>query len=318
MTVSSCIGVVVGTRSSAEALLRDADIAMRHARWEGRHGLAMFEPGMVQAMQERRELQADLRDVLATGGLELAYQPIVAMADMRVTGMEALLRWGHPTRGQVPPSAFVPLLEESELIVEVGAWVLQEACRFAAGCCEGGRPLQISVNVSGVQLDSEQLAPHVSAALAASGLDPRSLTLEITETTLMHDAAAAARTLSTLRELGVRIAIDDFGTGYSSLSHLQQLPVDELKIDRAFVSRLDGEDADATLVETMLGLARALEIATVAEGIETHGQLSMLREAGCDQGQGFLLARPLGAEAARELLRSAGPLVQPGPPVAAA
>jgi diguanylate cyclase (GGDEF)-like protein len=311
VSVSSSIGVAVGLRSSAEALIRDADIAMRHAKWDGRHGLALFEPGMEQAVEHRRELELDLRDALARRELQLAYQPIVAIADMRVTGMEALLRWTHPHRGPVPPSTFIPLLEENELIVEVGRWVLEEACRFAVACSESGHPIQIAVNVSARQLDNEQLVTQVRGALAASGLAAGRLTLELTETTLMRNVEVAARTLCALRELGVRVAIDDFGTGYSSLSHLQRFPIDELKIDRSFVSRLDGDDADSTLVQTMLQLGRALSIQTVAEGIETASQLTILRDAACDQGQGFLMARPLDGAAAMALLR-APTLAPPG------
>jgi diguanylate cyclase (GGDEF)-like protein len=304
VSVSACIGIAIGARPSAEGLIRDAEIAMLHAKSQGRHGLAVFEPGMEQAVEDRRVLEVDLRDALANGELELAYQPIVAIADVSVIGMEALLRWRHPVRGVVSPAAFIPLLEKNELIVEVGAWVLHEACRFAAGCAAAGQPIQISVNVSGRQLDDELLVSQVREALDASGLDAHALTLEITETTLMRNVQDAALALASLRELGARIAIDDFGTGYSSLSHLQQLPIDELKIDRSFVSRLEGDSADATLVQTMIGLGKALSIHTVAEGIETSEQLAMLRAAECDHGQGFLLARPLDAAAAEAFLRS--------------
>jgi diguanylate cyclase (GGDEF)-like protein len=302
VTLSSCIGVAVGARTSAEALIRDADLAMRHARCEGGHGLAVFERGMERAMEQRRALEIDVRDALARGELKLAYQPIVALSDMGVIGVEALLRWTHPILGPVSPTTLIPLLEEHDLIVEVGGWVLHEACRFAAATRGRRRPVSTSVNISGRQLDNDELLSHVRRALGATGLDARALTLEITETTLMRNVEVALRTLCSLRDLGVRIAIDDFGTGYSSLSHLQQFPVDELKIDRSFVGRLDGNDADPTLVRTMLQLGRELSIRTVAEGIETPGQLAALREAGCDHGQGFLFARPLDAAATRAVL----------------
>jgi len=223
---------------------------------------------------------------------------------MSPTGMEALLRWRSPTRGVVQPNDFIPVLEDTGLITEVGRWVLQEACRQVMAWRGAGHTIGMAVNVSARQLDTDELVHDVRDALTSSGLEPGVLTIEITETTLMRNVDETARRLAIIKELGVRIAIDDFGTGYSSLAHLQRFPVDALKIDRSFISRLTENPEGETLIHTLVELGKALSIETLAEGIEQHQELSMLQQERCDSGQGFLFARPLDAAAAHSFLQS--------------
>jgi diguanylate cyclase (GGDEF)-like protein len=298
LTVSASIGIAVGERASADELLRDADIAMYRAKWDGRNRYAVFESGMQDTVQNRMELEMDLRDALEKGEFFLAYQPTFDLSDMRPTGVEALIRWKHPVRGIVQPDAFIPLLEETGLITEVGAWVLAEACRQAAAWRQAGHSIDMAVNVSGRQLDTDQLMADIEGSLSESGLEPGALTIEITETTLMRNVEETARRLAAVKQLGVRIAIDDFGTGYSSLAHLQRFPVDALKIDRSFISGLADNKEGETLIHTLVQLGKALSIETFAEGIEQHCELSLLRGEDCDSGQGFLFARPLDPAAA--------------------
>ncbi|MCW3031257.1 MAG: diguanylate cyclase domain protein [Solirubrobacterales bacterium] len=300
VTVSASIGVAVGDGIAAADLLRDADIAMYRAKWEGRNGFVVFESAMKDTVQARMELEMDLRAALEKDEFVLAYQPTLDLRDMRPTGVEALVRWQNAERGTVQPDAFIPLLEETGLIVDVGRWVLREACRQAAAWRADGHRIGMAVNVSGRQLDSDQLIVDIEAALADSGLEPASLTLEITETTLMSNIDQTVRRLAAIKQLGVRIAIDDFGTGYSSLAHLQRFPVDALKIDRSFIAGLKRNKEGETLIHTLVQLGKALAIETFAEGIEEQKELSVLREEDCDSGQGFLFARPLDAAATRE------------------
>ena len=290
------IGIATGVRPSAEELLRDADIAMYRAKWGGKSHYLVFESGMEEEAQSRLELEMDLQSALGNEEYFLVYQPTFDLQEMAPTGVEALIRWRRPGRGVVQPEDFIPLLEESKLIVDVGAWVLREACEQAARWQTQGRPLKLSVNVSQLQLDTDDLIDDVKQALAASGLAPESLTLEITETSLMSNAEETARRLHELKRLGVRIAVDDFGTGYSSLSHLRQFPVDVLKIDRSFVSQLAEGGENEILLHTLVQLGKALEIETTAEGIERPQDLSLIRDKECDNGQGFLFARPLSAQ----------------------
>jgi diguanylate cyclase (GGDEF)-like protein len=297
------IGIATGVRSSAEELLRDADIAMYRAKWSGKGRFLVFESGMEDEVQSRLETEMDLQSALENEEFFLVYQPTFDLQTMTPTGVEALIRWRRPGRGVVQPENFIPLLEETKLIVEVGAWVLKEACAQAAGWQEEGRPLQLSVNVSALQLDTDELLDHVREALAESGLTPESLTLEITETTLMSDAVETARRLQELKRLGIRIAVDDFGTGYSSLGHLRQFPVDVLKIDRSFISQLSEGGEGEILLHTLLQLGKALEIETTAEGIERPQDLSLIRDKDCDNGQGFLFTRPLSATDAESFFR---------------
>jgi diguanylate cyclase (GGDEF)-like protein len=297
------IGIATGVRPSAEELLRDADIAMYRAKWSGKGHYLVFESGMEDEVQSRLELEMDLQGALGNEEFFLVYQPTFDLQTMTPTGVEALIRWRRPGRGVAQPEEFIPLLEETKMIVEVGAWVLKEACAQAAGWQEEGRPLELSVNVSALQLDTDDLIGHVAEALGESGLAPESLTLEITETTLMSNAEETARRLHELKRLGVRIAVDDFGTGYSSLGHLRQFPVDVLKIDRSFVSQLDEGGEGEILLHTLLQLGKALEIETTAEGIERPQDLSLIRDKDCDNGQGFLFTRPLSAQDASSFFR---------------
>jgi diguanylate cyclase (GGDEF)-like protein len=304
LTMTASIGIATVARSSAEEFLCDADIAMYQAKWNGKNCHVEFESGMQVAVQGRMELEMDLRDALSNKEFFLVYQPTFDLRDMSPTGMEALIRWKHPTRGVVQPNDFIPLLEETGLIIEVGKWVLEEACRQGAMWREAGHMIGIAVNVSGRQLDSDQFVTDVHNVLSESGLDASALTVEITETALMRNVANTARRLTAIKELGARIAIDDFGTGYSSLAHLQQFPVDALKIDRSFISRLTESPEGATIIHTLVQLGKALSIETLAEGIETQQELSMLQQEQCDCGQGFLYARPLDAVDAEKLLQA--------------
>jgi diguanylate cyclase (GGDEF)-like protein len=295
LTVRASIGIAIGDRACAEELLRDADIAMYRAKWEGKNRYVVFESRMQDAAQSRMALELDLRDALDRREFFLMYQPTFDLCDMRATAVEALVRWRHPARGIVQPNDFIPLLEETGLIVDVGRWILNDACRQGAEWRDDGHPIGIAVNVSGRQLDADDFIDDVRQALARSGLSPEALTLEITETAIMRNVEATARRLAAIKELGVRIAIDDFGTGYSSLAHLQRFPVDALKIDRSFIARLTENPEGETLIRTLVQLGKALAIETLAEGIEKQRELSLLREEQCDSGQGFLFARPLDA-----------------------
>jgi diguanylate cyclase (GGDEF)-like protein len=293
VSVTASIGIAAGGGTSAEELLREADIAMYRAKWDGKHRYVVFDTDMQETMQSRMELEMDLREALANDEFFLAYQPTFNLSDMRPTGVEALIRWRHPARGIVQPNDFIPLLEETGLITDIGKWVLRHACAQGAAWRQAGYPIAMAVNVSGRQLDSDDLIADIEGALCDSGLDPDALTIEITETTLMRNVEETARRLTAVRQLGVRIAIDDFGTGYSSLAHLQRFPVDALKIDQSFISGLRQNQEGETLIRTLVQLGKALSIETFAEGIEQQQELSLLRDEDCDSGQGFLFARPL-------------------------
>jgi diguanylate cyclase (GGDEF)-like protein len=301
--VKASIGIATGGRSSAEELLRDADIAMYRAKWGGKSRYLVFESGMEDEVQSRLEIEMDLQAALGNGEFFLVYQPTFDLETMTPTGVEALIRWRRPGRGIVEPEEFIPLLEESRLIVEVGAWVLKEACAQGAKWQQAGYPLNLAVNVSALQLDTDDLLDHVEEALSSSGLDASALTIEITETTLMSNAEETARRLAELKRLGLRIAVDDFGTGYSSLAHLRQFPVDVLKIDRSFISQLAEGTEGEILLHTLVQLGKALSIETTAEGIERPQDLTLIKSKECDNGQGFLFTRPLSAQDADSFFR---------------
>ncbi|HXW58332.1 MAG TPA: EAL domain-containing protein [Solirubrobacteraceae bacterium] len=304
VSVSASIGVAVGGAGTGEELLREADMAMYQAKWDGKNRYAVFEAGMRDMVEHRAELEMDLREALVKDQLFLAYQPTFALSDMTATGVEALLRWRHPVHGEIQPEDFIGLAEETGLIVEIGRWVLREACAQAAAWRRAGQEIGLAVNVSASQLDSDELVADIRDALSDSGLEPGALTIELTETTLMRNIDETARRLEEVKQLGVRIAIDDFGTGYSSLAHLQRFPVDALKIDRSFISGLSKNREGETLIHTLVQLGKALSIETFAEGIEQQEQLSHLREENCDSGQGFLFARPLDAAATEAFIKN--------------
>jgi diguanylate cyclase (GGDEF)-like protein len=288
------IGIAMGIRTSADDLLRDADVALYEAKDAGKDCYVVFAPPMQTAVQDRHQLEMDLRSSVGTDEFFVVYQPIFNLGDVTVTSVEALLRWRHPTRGLVMPSTFIPVAEQTGMIVPLGRWVLAEACQRAAGWQRPNRPLAVSVNVSARQLGTgSAFVDTIRDVLATTGLEPRLLTLEITESMLMRDAAASADQLRALKALGVRIAIDDFGTGYSSLAYLQRFPVDALKIDRSFISGIGDSPESAGLIRTVIQLGKTLGIETVAEGIEIQSQLDVLKREGCDSGQGYLFARPL-------------------------
>ena len=304
VSITTSIGIAAGDRDAARDLLRDADIALYEAKGAGRNRYAEFRHEMHIAAHDRLALQTDLTHAIARGELFLVYQPVLDLDTGAVVAAEALLRWQHATRGLVPPAEFIALAEESGLIVDIGAWVLEQACAQTARWRAHGHPIRISVNVSARQFDDPGLLDAVQHALARSGLDGTDLVLEITETALMREADRTAGVLRALKELGVMVAIDDFVTGYSSLSYLQKFPVDALKIDRAFIA----DEADP-LVQTLVQLGRSLNLRTVAEGIEDEAQLAHLRELGCDRGQGYLFAPPLEVTALERFLDQRAALV---------
>jgi predicted signal transduction protein with EAL and GGDEF domain len=299
-------------RDGPEELLRAADLAMYRAKAEGKGRSAVFEPSMDEAAVERLALETDLRHALERGELRLHYQPIVELGTGTVREVEALLRWEHPRRGLIPPISFIPIAEETGLIVPIGRWIIEEACRQLRAWDLAHRerqPLAIAVNLSARQLRDPDLVGDVDRALHACGLAPARLRLEITEDVLVEDTAAAAAALVRLKALGVGLAIDDFGTGYASLGYLKRLPVDMLKIDRSFVEGLGREERDSAIVQGVLSLAGNLRLEVTGEGIETAEQLERLRALGCDLGQGFYFARPLTAERVSELLAGEAPML---------
>jgi diguanylate cyclase (GGDEF)-like protein len=302
ISITTSIGIATGDREAAKDLLRDADIALYEAKGAGRNRYAEFRHEMHIAAHDRLALENDLRGAIARHELFLVYQPILNLDSGRIVAVETLLRWQHATRGLVPPSEFIALAEDSGLIVQIGAWVLETACEQAAQWAASGIPVPISVNVSARQLDDPGLLRTVDHALLRSGLDGSQLVLEITETALMRDPEDAADTLRALKTYGIMIAIDDFGTGYSSLAYLQQLPVDALKIDRTFIAASARSRDSDPLIQTLVQLGRSLGLRTVAEGIEDEAQLAHLRELGCDNGQGYLFAPPLEVAALERLI----------------
>jgi EAL domain-containing protein (putative c-di-GMP-specific phosphodiesterase class I) len=279
--------------ADAEALLRNADVAMYMAKRDRKGSYRVFEQAMHAGVVERLEMRADLQRAIDQRQLEVHYQPVMRLNDQQVYGMEALLRWRHPERGQIPPFQFIPLAEETGLIIPIGRWVLNEACREAARLGRryaADRPLAISVNLSIKQLQSDTIVDDVRQALEASGIPPETLVLEITESVMMADTDVAGDRLLALKRIGVRLAMDDFGTGYSSLSYLSRFPVDILKMDRSFLTE---ENTDLSLAAAIVGLGEALHLDVVAEGIEVDSQIETLCGMGCELGQGFLFARAL-------------------------
>jgi diguanylate cyclase (GGDEF)-like protein/PAS domain S-box-containing protein len=289
VVVTASIGIAVaGPGATADQLLRDADAAMYRAKERGRARVEVFDEALRGRAADRLELEGALRRALAAGEFTLAYQPVVRVADSSVVGCEALLRWRHPTRGLVSPGEFIPLAEETGLIVPIGAWVLREALGQLRAWHAEGRDLSLGVNVSARQLMAPDLVETVRAAITDTGVDPQRVHLEITESVLMDDVEHSIETLNQLRELGIHFAVDDFGTGYSSLSYLKRLPIDTLKIDQSFVRGLGVAENDSSIVRAIVGMGRALGLDLLAEGVEEAAQLGELRDLGCDVAQGFL------------------------------
>ena len=303
-SVGISIGIAIGPRRGVDAdtLFRNADIALYDAKASGRSTWSFYEPGMDAALAARTALELDMYEAVRAGGFTLHYQPIVSLTSRRVEGFEALMRWPHPQRGLVPPSDFVPLAEETGLIVPLGAWALHEACREAA---TWPGEAKVAVNISAVQFTRPGLEQNVVAALAASGLAPRRLELEITESVMMTDSESIIGALHRLSALGVRIALDDFGTGYSSLSYLRRFPFDKIKIDRSFVVAIDDPET-AAIVRAIVGLAARRGAGVTAEGVETDAQFEAVAREGCTHVQGYLTGRPMPSAEIAPFLHSKG------------
>lgn len=285
--------------ADAAEVLSAGDVAMYQAKQQGRNRVVVFEPAMRVALRARMELQRELRRAAGFQEFAVEYQPIVQLDDGKPVGMEALVRWHHPTRGRIAPSDFIPIAEETGIIRDLGRWVMEESAR-QTGVWRGSMPeLRLNVNVSARQIGSRRFSAEVAEILARTGLPGSCVTVELTETALMFDPQAAHTQLAELRDLGIQVSVDDFGTGYSSLSYLRKFPLDEVKIDRGFVMHMDRSPDDLTLVRAVIDLARSLRLRTVAEGIENAHQLETLRQLGCDLGQGYHLARPMEPSAAQ-------------------
>jgi diguanylate cyclase (GGDEF)-like protein len=306
--LTACVGIAVeDTAGQSASLLRDAEAALERAQAAGPGHHVLLDHSSRAATATRQEMVQRLRAALRLGQFRLRYQPLVSTTDGHIVGVEALLRWEDPLRGQVQPDDFIPLLEETGLIVPVGAWVLEEACRQAAAWRRQGPPaaeLTISVNVSPRQLAQPDFAATVARALETTGANPRLLCLEITEAALITDVEAARRELAKLHDIGVRLAIDDFGTGFSSVGYVRQFPIDSLKIDKSFVQGLTAGAEDAAIAQAIIKMAHALGLTAVAEGVESADVLARLQQLGCDHVQGFYFAGPLAADAVEGLLRA--------------
>jgi diguanylate cyclase (GGDEF)-like protein/PAS domain S-box-containing protein len=301
--VSASIGIATASEGSAENLLQEADLAMYKAKSSGKNRCVSFRPRMRHVDQARLQLEMDLAAAIHGNQLRIHYQPIFDLDNGDICAMEALVRWQHPQRGLLAPSEFIPAAEASgRLIADLGRYVLSEACRVAAGWQRQGICLEVAVNLSARQLESDAIVTDVAGALAKSWLDPSHLVLEVTETAMMHNPQAVVDRMSKLKSLGVRLSVDDFGTGYSSLTSLRRFPVDVLKIDRSFVSSVSKSPEDASVLETLVSLGRSLGLEVVAEGVEVDNQLEAVRRAGCNRAQGFLLARPLDQEQLEALI----------------
>jgi EAL domain-containing protein (putative c-di-GMP-specific phosphodiesterase class I) len=303
--VTASIGVATAAAGdTADDLLRNADVAMYAAKRRGKGRSETYESRMYADVRHRLEMEAALRAAIDAGELTLHYQPIVQLSTGAIYGVEALVRWEHQTYGHLLPQHFIPLAEETGLIVKLGSWVMDEACRQVQAwrLAFPGSPLSVSVNISSRQLQGPGIADALSDALASSGVDPSAIILEITESVLMQQTDSVLERLQTLKKRGVRLAIDDFGTGYCSLSYLQRFPLDIMKIDKAFIARMATNGNDAALASTIVALAATLKLFTVAEGVEDADQRQQLLALGCDHGQGFLFAQPVPASAIADLL----------------
>ncbi len=316
--VSAGIAVAESGGDDAGDLLRNADMAMYRAKSAGKGGYCFYEPTMHAALLQRIELEADMRRAIELGDFRLHYQPIVRVGDGSVVGLEALVRWLHPSGRTIPPGEFIPLAEESGLIIPLGRWVLEEACRQLRAWQDEGTvspSIYVSVNVSARQVHEGAYATEVAEVLSATGLSPGSLVVEITESVLMSETEATMATLRDVRAMGVRLALDDFGTGYASLGYLRRFAMDILKIDKSFVQELGGEAEGASLARVIVQLGDILHLQTVAEGVQEPTQHERLRALGCDMAQGFLFARAMAPEDLVEMLARSGSALLPANPL---
>jgi len=311
VSVRASIGIAaarpgeVGAPKSGEELMRNADVAMYMAMEAGKGRYQLFEPAMHDTALRRLELKADLQRAIDNDEFVLYYQPVIELETGAIIGLEALIRWNHPERGLVPPLEFIPLAEETGLIVPIGGWVIKESCRQAVLLHDRlpmEPPLHMAVNLSARQLQRQEIVGEIEEILTETGLDPGLLILEITESVMMKDVKLSVQRLTELKEIGVKLAVDDFGTGYSSLNYIQQFPVDILKVDKSFVDAVSTDPRKSALTATIIKLASDLELLPVAEGIERADQLEQLLDLHCDLGQGFYFAKPLPMEGIDELL----------------
>jgi predicted signal transduction protein with EAL and GGDEF domain len=303
VTASIGIATYPADGTDAETLLQNADFAMYHAKDSGRNNYQFFKPDMTVRAVERQSVEDGLRHAIERQEFALHYQPKMNLKTGAIVGVEALIRWRHPERGLVPPAQFIPIAEECGFIVPIGRWVLREACRQARAWQDGGLPpMPIAINISAVELRAKDFVAGVRATLKETGLEPRYLELELTETFLMQDSDSTADVLHALKDVGVRLALDDFGTGYSSLSYLKRFPIDTLKIDRSFVRDLTTDADDASIVSAVISMGNSLHMRVVAEGVETREQLAFLQAQNCPYGQGYHFSRPVVAREFTQLL----------------
>jgi len=291
VTTSASVGIAMGPleHEPNDVLLKNADLALYRAKEDGRNTFRFFEPAMDAALQKRRRLENDLRNALRKNQLYLDYQPQFGLENGKLTGYEALVRWWHPSEGEVPPTTFIPIAEETGLIIPLGEWILKTACSYATTW-----PLdtKLAVNLSPAQFKTQDVYALVRRVLAETGLEPDRLELEITEGIILQNTESVIETLTKLDQLGVSIAMDDFGTGYSSLSYLTRFPVKKIKIDRSFIDTLGSSPQTSAIVSSIVGLGQSLHVTITAEGVETEGQAAMLKKWGCDQVQGYYYGRP--------------------------
>jgi diguanylate cyclase (GGDEF)-like protein len=308
VTASIGVSVYPDDGMDAETLIKNADTAMYQAKENGRQSYQFFKPAMNARAVERQSIEESLRRALERHEFTLHYQPKINLRTGEITGAEALIRWTHPIRGPVSPAQFIPVAEECGLILPIGNWVLREACKQARAWLEAGLPLAtMAVNISAMEFRDANFLEGIFTICKDTGLDPRSLELELTESVLMKRAEAAASVLQTLRTSGVRVAVDDFGTGYSSLSYLRKFPIDALKIDQSFVRQITTTPDETTIVAAIISMARSLGLRVVAEGVETQEELAFLRANQCDEAQGYYFSRPVVAQEFARLLETGIP-----------